>query len=153
MSSSNELKVFETKCEDELNVLNEIFPGDVFDLRKSKYSAWGAYLPPKLSIKLRPQESRAYSKPGSKQDAYSVKLVIELNTNYPKEKPQSLKVTGDLPEANKSKLNEILNTLSEEKSKQGEVYLYDLCVFTQEQGILSHYSVDITLSSLSIFYE
>ena len=132
MSSSNELKVFETKCEDELNVLNEIFPDDVFDLRKSKYNAWGAYLPPKLSIKLRPQESRAYSKPGSKQDAYSVKLFIELNTNYPKEKPQSLKVIGDLPEASKSKLNEILNTLSEEKSKQGEVYLYDLCVYTQE---------------------
>ena len=80
---------------------------------------------------LRPQESRAYSKPGSKQD--SVKLVIELNTNYPKEKPQSLKVVGDLPEASKSKLNEILNTLSEEKSKQGKVYLHDLCVFTQER--------------------
>ena len=59
-------------------------------------------------------------------------LVIELNTNYPKEKPKSLKVIGDLPEASKSKLNEILNALSEEKSKQGEVYLYDLCVFTQE---------------------
>ena len=62
-------------------------------------------------------------------------LVIELNTNYPKEKPKSLKVIGDLPEGSKSKLNEILNTLSEEKSKQGEVYLYDLCVFTQERSL------------------
>ena len=141
MSSSNELKVFETKCEDELNVLNEIFPGDVFDLRKSKYNPWGVYLPPKLSIKLRPQESRAYSKTRSNQEAYSVKLVIELNTNYPKEKPQSLKVTGDIPEASKSKLNEILNALSEEKSKQGEVYLYDLCVFTQAKRILFQHSI------------
>ena len=35
-------------CEDELQVLNEIFPEDITDLRHSKYDKNGRYIPPRL---------------------------------------------------------------------------------------------------------
>ena len=45
-------------CEDEIQALNEIFPDDVTDLRRLKYDENGTYIAPKLTIILRPQESR-----------------------------------------------------------------------------------------------
>ena len=129
MESSDD--IFETSCEDEIAVLREIFPDQVQDLRSSKHNSDGNYIPPKLTIKLWPQESRAIT-----SSDYGIKLIIELNRFYPKSEPENLNISGingfRINDQKRQKLINVLIELSREKLKQEQVYLYDLCVFTQE---------------------
>ena len=112
-------------CEDELQVLNEIFPEDITDLRHSKYDKNGRYIPPRLSIVLTPQESRI----STGNNEYRAKLEIELSKAYPFKIPDRLVVEASskvMSNQMRSQLQESLIKLAERKADEGAVYLFDL---------------------------
>ena len=118
-------------CEDEIEVLNVIFPGDVTDLRRLKYDENGTYIAPKLTIILRPQESRLTD---AKTDYYEAKLWIELSKAYPFKIPDKLIVEASskvMSNQMRAQLQSSLIKLAERKADEGEVYLYDLCDLTK----------------------
>ena len=111
-------------CEDELAVLDVIFPGDVTDLRRLKYDEHGAYIAPKLTIMLRPQESRIV---GQRSSEYEAKLWIELSKAYPFKIPDKLAIEASpkvMSNQTRAQLQASLIKLAERKADEGE----GLCV-------------------------
>ena len=64
-------------CEKELEILSQIyaFPGELTDLRPAKYDDKKCYIPPQISFRLGPQESRSFRQETSEYTGMAIKKI------------------------------------------------------------------------------